>query len=106
MSGAWAKPGVKCVCVDADPDRFVKLQPSWRDDGFPIREGIIYTICEVLVHPGADLVAVRLVELPDRSIGDYGYALSRFRPLASRTQEQDLAIFRPILTSISVGEDA
>lgn len=94
----WAKPGVKCVCVDAASERFARLFTwSGHADDFQLLNGATYTISEVLVHPLCDLVCIKLVELSDRGYADFGYALDRFRPLITCTQEDDLAIFRPLL---------
>lgn len=37
---------------------------------------------------------------------DWMFPASRFRPLITNSQEDDLAIFRPILDQVPTGEDA
>lgn len=98
----WAKPGVKCVCVDA---AFV----SGRS---PLTEGQVYVIAKVVIArpalvgkhraPGIALV-LEGVENP-YAIGTNGFAIHRFRPLITRTQEQDVALFRSLLTGLTVQE--
>lgn len=94
----WAAPGVKCVCV-----REGHLGPKLND---------VCTIDEVK----ADASGVWLV------LVEYGwrhtdtattverrrpwFRVDRFRPLITRTQEQDLALFTPILDGLRIGEPA
>lgn len=96
---AWAKPGVKCVCVDADGSE-------------TLVHGGVYTVRSTCVAgplwADAGSVGLRLYEiiLPvDRLDGiEPGYRVSRFRPLVTRTQEQDLELFLPHLTDLRVRE--
>lgn len=95
---AWAKPGVKCVC----------LFGKWALNGTgPIvagpREG---EICTVASWPIADAhgdVGFRLVGW----VGEQDVFLaSCFRPLITKTQEEDLSLFAHHLDGLPVGEDA
>lgn len=90
----WAKPGAKCVCV-APIESLVK--------------GQIYTIEEILERDSSGRLGVVLVEC--RSAITWtntrgGFRLSRFRPIARKSQEQDIALFRQILADLPIGEDA
>lgn len=95
---AWARPGVKCVCIGNWTD-------GWRSDEGQIELPMtrqVYTVREV--HPDGD--AIRLVEIvnpPLRYAGDnvteVWFMTCRFRPLVSKTQEQDIALFTPLLDS-------
>ena len=83
---AWAKPGVKVVCV-------APIESLVRDE--------IYTIAEVLHRDDTGRLGVVLVECLasitwENTVG--GFRLSRFRPLVTKTQEQDVAKFRHLLT--------
>jgi hypothetical protein len=93
MSGgipAWAVRGAKVVCVDASnqlPDR-TQLQL-----------GVVYTIDAVTTTPFG-VFGYRLKETPNNIGGlgvPYGYNSKRFRPVVTRTQEQDIAQFLPLL---------
>lgn len=100
----WAKPGVKCVCVIGGV--LHKGHPP--KNGFPL-EGRVYTIRELKFSPfhSNGLCAV-LHELPNpwRGDPDYdaGWAVARFRPLVTRTQSEDVALFRKLL--VPEGVDA
>lgn len=87
MSG-WARPGVKCVCVDASDTRF----------GDPLFEGVIYTVAAVPV--GRDSQGNNGVVLEEARSDHWtgAYKLRRFRPLVPpKTQEQDMEHFLPLL---------
>lgn len=104
---AWARPGVKCVCV--------ATSHAALDLGFaaPI-VGRVYTIREVLDGPrfsdGVIDHGVRLVEIvnPPARFGttttEPAWVVAKFRPIITKTQEQDVAMFMQNLTK--VGEDA
>lgn len=101
---AWAKPGVKCVCVDASnwnatDDRNL----SWAE--LPV-EGELYVIREVVNFGG--LAGLRLVGINNPLIpcvyGEIAFNVSRFRPLITRSQEDDVALFRKLL--VPEGADA
>lgn len=96
---AWAKPGVKCVCVDA--------AGTWGPDA-PI-ENAVYTVRRVWVDEDGDTV-MDFVELQRRQEAceawgrQLGYFVHRFRPLITRTQEQDLEHFLPLLKTKEMAE--
>lgn len=94
---SWAKPGVKCVCVDGRPHR-IGGRPA-RYAALP-SEGVIYTVQSVrpyrwscgTVGIGIDLAEVRR-EVDGQPVP---FGISRFRPLI--TQEQDVELFRHLLS--------
>jgi len=92
---AWAKPGVKCVCVDGEWQSL----STFCDTSGPKKDEVC-TITAVRNHRGG--VWVCIAGYPQSELFD----LPSFRPLVSRTQEQDLSIFLPLLTDLPVGEDA
>jgi hypothetical protein len=97
---SWARPGVKCVCIDAESERYTGLLrhvPGRVNPSFHLVLGRTYVVREVFRHPFADVMVVTLHGVPDRT-PEHGYAIARFRPLITRTQEQDLELFRPLLT--------
>ena len=89
---AWAKPGVKCVCVDA----------SWHGlPTSPLVEGAKYTIRSVAMYDGdlvADFLEAQNPEDAKFPESPPGFRIDRFRPLVTKTQEQDVAMFRHLLT--------
>lgn len=92
---AWAKPGVKCVCI-ADAVGSINYL------GFPrFRKGQIFTI-DFLDHDETYGLFLGFVGLSPRHLGHIG----GFRPLVTRTLDQDVELFRPLLTDLPVGEDA
>lgn len=105
---SWAVPGAKCVCVDDSAWCFthaVNLQRA----SLPKR-GEVYVIRSVLSRGDGGL-GLRLEGLDNSSIptisGDeVSFRIARFRPLVTKTQEDDLAIFLPLLTDLRVGTDA
>lgn len=94
--GSWAKPGVKCVCVVQGD-----IGPKRHD---------VCTVDEVK----ADATGVWLV------LSEYGwrhtdtlttverrrplFRVERFRPLVTKTQEQDVALFWHLLAPIKAVE--
>ncbi len=106
---AWAKPGVKCLFVGGGLDKasdFPLLQ------GKP-EHGVVYTIRDTKMgtrgHCKGELV-LRLCETSVRPNGeaweDAWLAVSTFRPLVTRTQEQDVALFTHLLEGKPVEVDA
>lgn len=102
---SWAKPGVKCVCIRAFN------YPSNRYQ-LPVK-GQVYTVRNV--EPGEGVYAhagpfIRLVELtnpPHHSDGvEPSFQASFFRPLITKTQEDDVAMFRHHLAGTPAGVDA
>lgn len=89
---AWAKPGVKVVCI-ADAIGSVKSM------GFPLfKKGQIFTIAFVDECSYGKFLG--FVEEHPLHTGH----INGFRPLVTKTQEDDLAIFLPLLTDLRVRE--
>lgn len=80
---SWAKFGAKVACVDANFYGHGSLR-----DARKLIVGTVYTISHV-IPTDIGLCAV-LCEIQTESLG---YMLSRFRPLVTRTQEQDVEMF-------------
>jgi hypothetical protein len=113
----WAKPGVKCVCVDSKA-RIMKLPglpPVAFGGVYPV-EGQVYTVASVewyeSIYPEIveSFLGIHLVEI-DRPPGMMSgqvlpYRIERFRPMVSRTMEQSLAHFTPLLRGARKLEDA
>lgn len=105
---AWAAPGVKCVCVG-------DLTHLGVDFGVntPVVGGT-YTVRDAEFRLGPDggfgLLLVEVINAPQPltsgRIGEISFDVCDFRPLVADTEEQNLEIFRPILTNTSVEEDA
>lgn len=93
MSGvpSWAVKGAKVVCVDA----------GWDTESPVLSEGAVYEIERVFANngPASDryatvpwVVILRGVRNPHAQLHHEGaFALDRFRPPVTRTQEQDIA---------------
>lgn len=86
---SWAVKGAKVVCVDDT------AAVRWADGEAPVL-GAIYTIDRVRVLLSGTVV-LDLVELRRHPIsiahhsGQCGYGIRRFRPLVTRTAEQDVS---------------
>lgn len=92
---AWAKPGVKCVCIRADD-----FYPQFGET-VPV-EGSTYTIRDFYEERGA--IGIRVEEIvnpPLRyvdGVQECAFNIINFRPLVPpKTQEQDMEIFTPLL---------
>lgn len=103
---AWAKPGVKCVCLVGGS--LIPGHPP--KHGYP-DAGAVYTVSS-FVHEDrwGRGKFIRIAELPNPwkldQTYDAGWSVSRFRPLVTRTQEQDVELFRSLLTDLPVEVDA
>lgn len=90
----WAKPGVKCVYI-------VKRPPEKKPTRIPLQYLGVYTIRAVIAHPITGELGVYLVgvenEIHKESGMEKGYYLRAFRPLITRSQEQDMELFTPLL---------
>lgn len=90
----WAAPGVKCVCIHADWKRGPRLSIwTWLKLlylGLPVHGGV-YEVTAVGQHCSGG----RAITL--RGWGKLAFHADLFRPLISRTQEQDVALFAPLL---------
>lgn len=92
----WAAPGVKCVCINDDPNAFDA--PSTHSGNMGgLRKSEIYTVREVGISPRWGTLCVWLNEV--KRPHDNGLNLRRFRPLAYPSQflEADLSRFKPLL---------
>lgn len=101
----WAVPGAKVVCVEPSPAASFY---GW--EKLPV-VGEVYTIRDI-VFPDGGTPCIRLDEISN-AVSEYFYGpaecsfkIARFRPLISKTQEQDVALFEPLLNSKSVEVDA
>ena len=86
---SWAKPGVKCVCIDDDTRGF-------KYSAMP-KSGEIYTIRAVEYYQWPSIgggLGVHLDEVT-RSV-PVPFGISRFRPLIS--QFDDIAMFKALLS--------
>lgn len=98
---AWVRVGAKCVCVD---------NSAHRTDGAALLiKGAVYTIraIEDCGPHGFGLLLVEVVNSPVRYVSGFSepvYRIDRFRPLVTKTQEQDLALFSHLLDGVSVPE--
>ncbi len=86
MPFEWAKPGVKCVCVDIE-----------MIDGLELDR--VYTLAEISIRGGVfkgrhfpQLVCASLAEVanPNSSDRDGSYALQRFRPLVTQPEQNSI----------------
>lgn len=91
----WAKPGVKCVCIH---DRGRWAGPDGESPSTPPLKGKVYTIVETDQAEGT--LFLTLAECSQ----DEMYSVKNFRPVISRTQEQDLELFLPLIETL--GEPA
>lgn len=90
---SWAKPGVKVVCI---------APPSGNRHLLPVTGpavGGVYTIRAVVSghDKDRDRVGLLLEEIhnpksPTFGV-EYGFYIERFRPLITKTQEQDIEMF-------------
>ncbi|MHA6731773.1 hypothetical protein [Devosia sp. A369] len=92
---AWAKPGVKCVCIESNDPNTIVPKHMWP----MVNE--VYTVHELWIDEAGDPFPV-LEELDPNLVCTPDF----FRPLITKTQEQDVALFRHILDGIPVEEDA
>jgi len=89
---SWVKPGAKCVCIDA-----VFVAPR-AEVPLPIKN-TIYTVARVDERFPYGL-CVELSELPPIPGGPLWWAIRRFRPLITRTQEQDVRAIKSLLRDL------
>lgn len=95
---SWAKVGAKVVCVDAS----LPNGEFWAGHEQPI-VGAIYTISSVGLDRDGVNIGVNFIEIERDELAraiwgwEVGYYLHRFRPLITRTEQQDLALFTPML---------
>lgn len=98
---SWAKVGAKVVCIDAG---IIDRSYAGFEPGEEVFVGQVYTVVDVFNSPtGAltfSLAEVRRLDSAQAYWGGAsGYGAWRFRPLITKTQEQDVAMFKSILVS-------
>jgi hypothetical protein len=87
---AWAKPGVKCVCIN-DGDWVEGIDgPIYENEFAPDQ---VLTVVEVGID---DLTGEVVISLWGTPLGE-AYVARWFRPLTPISQEQDVAKFRHLL---------
>jgi hypothetical protein len=94
---AWARVGMECVCVDD----FIQTRPDLPLEdfiyGLSVTDPSKGEVCRI-EGISYDLGTVFL----DIEGYEWRYEICHFRPLNPSTQEQDLAIFRPLLVTDEV----
>jgi hypothetical protein len=102
---SWARVGAKVVCVHPANPIF--------GDMWPLREGAVYTVTGVVPEsyqstgcPTPGPVALLLAGVVNPSSHARAFNIGRFRPLITRSLEDDLAIFRPLLVPTKETQDA
>lgn len=91
---SWCRVGAKVVAATSDEP----LPSGWLDYGYGPKDGEICTIVRAFFDPDDGTPAVFLVGYPRAH-----FPLCDFRPLVTRSQESDVALFLPLLR---VGEPA
>lgn len=85
---SWAKVGAKCVYVHRHNGQVTRK---------PLEYMGVYTIRTVVSHPYLNEIGIYLEGVVNEIHPLYGmekgYSLSAFRPLVTRTQEQDVEMF-------------
>ena len=94
---SWAVPGAKVVCT---VDYSKKVTADWRGIIRVPALHEVLTIREVVFAPTTGRPCLRFVEIVNPiafSYGERGFNLTHFRQLVTRTEEQDVAVFAPLL---------
>jgi hypothetical protein len=104
---SWARVGQKVVCVDDYPHPLKDMNGVFRPPqtwniNLPIK-GEIYTISGIL-KGGFYLKELGTGYIHPETKEEFGFRASRFRPLTSKTIEDDLAIFAPLLNTKKMEE--
>lgn len=87
---SWARVGAKVACIASGPWEKGDTINSWQWFrrtlfGLPVCGGV-YTITAVGGHPSTGGVGIRL-----KGWGRLVFSIDQFRPLVTRSQEQDIA---------------
>ncbi len=100
MIPAWATPGRKVVCIDAEEDCKPVPGLEWIGTLDGLTKGTIYTLRAVGRDPTFLDPTVKLVEIvrDHDSDGETGYQLRRFRPII--TIEEDMLTFRSMINTV------
>lgn len=98
----WPSVGMKCVCVN---NRFPDSDFIAPPDRLLVR-GAIFTISAVLVDGGETCIHLREItrEISPKHGRRLPFYLSRFRPLITRTQDEDVAAFKSLLQDMPLTE--
>lgn len=101
MEYPWAVPGQKVLCIDS-------FQGTGRMRVLKARA--VYTISRVISHDprmgdgpyGQSTILLLLKEVrnPYTQLFAGGFAIERFRPLITKTQEEDVSVFRHLLAGV------
>ncbi|MCZ4270909.1 hypothetical protein [Maritalea porphyrae] len=92
MIPAWAKVGAKVVAIRDGSKGQVK-----KGDVFTIRELLSkWTVC--VSHPEFSGYGMRVTGILERHEGDW-LPIAAFRPVQTKTQEQDIEMFAPLLNT-------
>jgi hypothetical protein len=99
---SWARVGQKVVCVDDYPHPLEDMEgvlrsPQTWNMKLPIK-GEVYTISGV-VKDGLLLKELSSGYIHPLTGIEMGFKISRFRPLISKSIEDDIAIFAPLLNT-------
>lgn len=98
-SYAWAVPGTKVICIWRQP-WITRRRVNAAEYGIAVPEyRRIYTIRDVEMFDGG--LGLRFVEIDNRgrTAREAAFMVERFRPFVTRTIEQDVAIFAPLLNT-------
>lgn len=109
MIPSWAKVGVPVICIKRG--NWYAMDPNlpFHDDGetYPVYGGR-YTIRGFdVTTAGVAIWLNEIVNVPRRyanGVCERGFDLRRFRPLISKTESEDLAVFRRIADLAGVDE--
>lgn len=99
---SWARVGASVICVNVE----CTSGATWFGEAPTLHA--IYQISRVWFDPEGDIVMefVELKRSRDVELGDIGYYIERFRPLVTRSQEQDVAAIKKLLTDMPEEIDA
>lgn len=100
---SWARVGAKVVCIKHATNPITLAHPH------PIKD-CIYTIRKVVTNDAGSFgLLLREIVLATWTIGsrfEPGFVIEGFRPLVTRSQDQDVAQFRKLLAHQPEGVDA
>jgi len=92
--------GQRVICIDDNPYSATVGYEGviWYRKVFELAKGNIYTVISCSTHSITKHNTVKLAEVADRMAGDEGYATFRFRPLITKSQSEDTAMFQKLLS--------
>ncbi len=96
---SWAKPGVKCVCI------LNAIPGGYGDEKLPVK-GVTYTVRAV--HVDGDASWLQEIRNPRRHYADgeeVCFLTEGFRPLITKSQDEDVALFRRLLADAPLSEE-